>query len=305
MRMPLVLTTNEFVPNPDHAWNDIAGVQYHYPNQYKNKIRPGEPFVYYRGVLRKQGPRGQAEYFGCGRIGKITPDPATVGKSRPSWFCTIEDYVPFIPPVPAKPDGVFYETIPQNMWRNGVRSIDQATFDRITEAARGFKLPSSIAPASLASQPVEADDLIIPKGKAIGGGKASSVSYRRSKRAKEIGDWAELLVFEFLKAQGGCADIVHRAAVLETPGWDIDYRDENGVLHRIEVKGTVGGAFQAIDLTANELRAAQQHGTEYWIFLVANCLTDHPRIQRVRAPGKKLADGGWVATPAVYNVSFG
>lgn len=306
MRMPLVLTTNEFVPNPDHAWNDIAGVQYHYPNQYKNKIRPGEPFVYYRGVLRKQGPRGQAEYFGRGRIGKITPDPATMGQSRPSWFCTIEDYVPFTPPVPAKPEGVFYEIIPQNMWRNGVRSIDQATFDRILEAAGAIMTPPSPTPIAAVGQPLEADDLIIPKGKvAGGGGKAGGVSYRRSKRAKEVGDWAEHLVVEFLKTQGGCVDIVHRAAVLETPGWDIDYRDEHGVLHRVEVKGTVGGAFSAIDLTANELRAAQQHGSEYWIFLVANCLTDHPRIQRICAPSDKLAAGAWVATPALYSVSLG
>jgi hypothetical protein len=305
MRMPLVLTTNEFVPNPDHAWNDVEGVQYHYPNGYKNKIRPGEEFVYYRGVLRKRGPRGQAEYFGRGRIGEITPDPATVGQSRPSWFCAIEAYVPFNPPVPAKRDGVFYEIIPQNMWRNGVRSIDQATFDRILEAAGATTTPPIAVPISAIGRPEEADDLIIPKGKVVGAGKAGGVGYRRSKRAKEVGDWAEQLVVELLKTQGGCADIVHRAAVLETPGWDIDYRDENGVLHRIEVKGTVGGAFSAIDLTANELRAAQQHGSEYWIFLVANCLTDHPRIQRISGPADKLTAGTWVASPALYSVSLG
>lgn len=302
--MPLVLTTNAFVPNPDHAWNDVEGVHYHYPNQYKNKIQPGEPFVYYRGVLRKQGPRGQAEYFGRGKIGKITIDPATVGQSRPSWFCTIEDYEPFNPPVPAKPDGVFYETIPQNMWRNGVRSIDQKTFDRIVAAAGATITPASTAPRSPTGELVETDDLIIPKGKMLGGGKAGGVGYRRSKRAKEIGDWAEQLVVEFLQNHGGCAEIVHRAAIAETPGWDIDYRDADGVLHRIEVKGTVGGAFSTIDLTANELRAAQQHGPEYWLFLVANCLTDHPKIQRICAPGEKLATGAWIATPALYSVSL-
>lgn len=53
--MPIVLTTNDVILNPDHAWNDIEGVQYHYPNQYKTKVRSGEPFVYYRGVHRKSG----------------------------------------------------------------------------------------------------------------------------------------------------------------------------------------------------------------------------------------------------------
>src|SRR4249920_111188 len=129
--MPIVLTTNEVVLNPDHAWDDIEGVQYHYPNQYKNKIRTGEDFVYYRGVHRKDGRRGQAEYFGRGRIGTIRIDPATDGSSRPSWFCAIEDYAPFDPPVPAKVDSVFYEQIQQNMWRNGVRDLDPAVFASI------------------------------------------------------------------------------------------------------------------------------------------------------------------------------
>ncbi|MFY8142769.1 MAG: DUF3883 domain-containing protein [Caulobacter sp.] len=304
MRMPLVLTTNEFVPNPDHAWNDVEGVQYHYPNAYKNKIRPGEEFVYYRGVLRKRGPRGQAEYFGRGRIGEITPDPATIGQSRPSWFCSIESYTPFMPPVPAKRDGIFYEIIPQNMWRNGVRSLDQATFDRILEAARAASATTIPTLASLADRPQEVDNLIIPKAKVVGSGKGGGLGYRRSKRSKEVGDWAEQLVVEFLKSNAGCVDIVHRAANAETPGWDIDYRDEHGVLHRVEVKGTVSGAFSAIDLTANELRAAQQHGSQYWIFLVANCLTDHPRIQRICAPADKIAGGSWVATPALFSVSL-
>lgn len=299
--MPLVLTTNAFVPNPDHAWNDVEGVQYHYPNQYKNKIRPGVEFVYYRGVLRKSGPRGQAEYFGRGRIGEIKPDPATIGQSRPSWFCAIEDYTPFLPTVPAKLEGVFYEDIPQNMWRNGVRDLDLATFDRIVGAAGSSPATPIFVPSAAAGGPEEVDNLIIPKS-GIAAASKGGVGYRKSKKAKEIGDWAELLVVEFLKSQGGHAEIVHRAAIQETPGWDIDYRDANGVLHRVEVKGTVGGAFTSIDLTANEMRAAQKHGSEYWIFLVANCLTDRPRIQRICAPGDRLAQGAWVATPAVFGV---
>jgi len=51
--MPIVLTINDKILNPDHQWNDIVGVQYHYPNQYKNKVIPGEQFVYYRGCTVK------------------------------------------------------------------------------------------------------------------------------------------------------------------------------------------------------------------------------------------------------------
>lgn len=298
--MPLVLTTNDVIMNPDHAWQDETGVQYHYPNQYKNMIQPGVEFVYYRGVHRADGKRGQAEYFGRGRIGAIRLDPATEGASRPSWFCAIEDYEPFTPPVPAKVDGVFYEDIPQNMWRSGVRSLDAQTFAKILDAAG--KTAAPVAPK--AAGVVEVDNLIIPKGPRTSGATAGG-DYRRSRRAKEIGDWAEKTVVALLEAQGGCAEIVHRAGQRETPGWDIDYRDATGVLQRVEVKGTVGGAFAAIDLTANELRAAREHGECYWIFLVSKCLTDTPRIQRVRNPGARLEQGDWRATPSLFSVRLG
>ena len=299
--MPVVLTTNEVVLNPEHAWNDITGVQYHYPNQYKNKIRTGEEFVYYRGVRRKDGTRGEAEYFGRGRIGAIRPDPATEGSSRPSWFCDIEDYEPFLTPVPAKPNGMFLETIPQNAWRNGVRSLDNATLAAILAAAGSTpNSAGAVTPFSL----VEVSNLIVPKARTGSRTGQAGLGYRRSKRAKEIGDWAEQRVLEFLEGLGGCAEIVHRAAQGETPGWDIDYRDAEGLLHRVEVKGTVAAAFTHIDLTANELRAAQEHGKGYWIYLVAGCLGSQPSIQRVCDPAGLLAGGNWVAKPALYSVEM-
>lgn len=301
--MPIVLTTNDIVANPDHAWNDVEGVQYHYPNGYKNKVQPGVEFVYYRGVHRKSGPRGQAEYFGRGRIGDIRLDPDSSDPRRPARFCAIEDYQPFMPPVPAKLNGILYEDIPPNMWRNGVRALDQATFDRIIAAA-GQPLAIASAAQSKPLGPTEAADLIIPRSRSRAGG-GSGVGYRKSKQAKVVGDFAEHLVVRFLEGVGGCAEIVHRAARGETPGWDIDYRDAAGILHRVEVKGTVAGAFSTIDLTANEMRAAREHGDAYWIFLVANCMTDRARIQRICNPAARLSDGLWTATPALYSVVLG
>lgn len=301
--MPLVLTTNDVVLNPDHAWNDITGVQYHYPNQYKNKIRTGEPFVYYRGVHRKDGPRGQAEYFGHGRIGEIRQDPATMGSSRPSWFCTIEDYVPFTPPVPAKPDGVFYEQIAPNMWRNGVRTLDQDVLERIIAAAgssTGTSAPTIIPPPST---PQAAENLIVPRGKAAGGG--GNGGYRKSKRAKEVGDWAERAALAFIRHTLNPATLVHRAAQAETPGWDIDYVDSSGELQRVEVKGTVSAAFTSIDFTAGELRAAQTHGDKFWLYLVANCLTDRAQVQAIQNPAARLAEGDWTARPILFNILLG
>ena len=295
--MPIVLTTNDVVLNPDHAWNDIEGVQYHYPNQYKKKVRSGEPFVYYRGVHRNSGQRGQAEYFGYGRIGEIRPDPATVGQSRPSWFCSIEDYNPFNPPVPAKPNGVFYEQIPQNMWRNGIRDLPQEVYDAILAAAG-----QSAAPLVASTGPIEADTLIVQRTKLEASAGGGVTVYRKSKRAKEVGDWAEAVALTFIQQTLNATQVVHRSALRETPGWDLDYVDEAGALQRVEVKGTVAAAFTTVDLTAGELKAAQAHGDSYWLYLVAGCFTDHPRIQRIRNPAAQLASGAWVATPSLFSV---
>ena len=56
--MPLILTSNEVIAGDDYDWEDVTGVQYHYPNGYRNLIRPGERFIYYRGVRRAGKKRG-------------------------------------------------------------------------------------------------------------------------------------------------------------------------------------------------------------------------------------------------------
>ena len=73
---PLVLVENEatYGGKYDH-WQDLTGVAYHFPNQYKGRVLPGREFVYYRGVRRKGGGRGVAEYFGTGIIGSVWSDP--------------------------------------------------------------------------------------------------------------------------------------------------------------------------------------------------------------------------------------
>ena len=81
-------------------------------------IQPRERFVYYRGIRRSGARRDQAEYFGCGVIGQIWSDPAVpldAPQRRWAWYCEIENYLPFIRPVPAKIDGIFFET--NQRWR--------------------------------------------------------------------------------------------------------------------------------------------------------------------------------------------
>jgi hypothetical protein len=94
--MPLVLVQNPVIVNQEYEWKDIVGEQYHFPNQYKNRCRPGSPFVYYRGTRRANGKRAVPEYFGHALIGTVWRDEA-IPESQPkkdwAWYCTINPRV--------------------------------------------------------------------------------------------------------------------------------------------------------------------------------------------------------------------
>ncbi|WP_298355864.1 DUF3883 domain-containing protein [Rhodoblastus sp.] len=299
--MPLVLVHNEVVANPAHAWDDVEGVHYHYPSKYRGLIREGEPFVYYRGVHRLGGKRGPAEYVGAGRIGRIWSDPS---KPR-AWYCAIEAYERFTTPVPAKMDDVLLEQIPRNMWRDGVRNLDSNVYERImglATVARHDPKPS-VEEAIVAASA----DLIVPQ-RLVGPRQDSSPmrgGYRKSKRAKEIGDWAEGVALRHIVATiPGVTDCIHRAANGETPGWDIDYLDRTGVLQRVEVKGTTAAAFTNIQMTAGELEAAKAHGASYWLCLVAECLTKAPKVQLIRDPARYVDKGEWSTKAELFSIRF-
>lgn len=299
--MPIVLVHNEVVANPAHAWDDKEGVHYHYPSKYRGLIREGEPFVYYRGVHRLGGKRGPAEYVGAGQIGHIWADPS---KPR-AWYCAIEAYERFTTPVPAKIDEVLLEQIPRNIWRDGVRNLDLNVYERIMALANAAHHEPQ--PPVEAHVTATSTDLIVPPRLIGPRGNASPIgsAYRKSKRAKEIGDWAEGVALRHIVATiPGATSCIHRAANGETPGWDIDYMDEAGVLQRVEVKGTTAAAFTGIQMTAGELEAAKGHGTSYWLCLVAECLTKTPKVQLIRDPASYLDNGDWSTKAELFSVRF-
>jgi hypothetical protein len=231
--MPLVLVHNDVVANPQHEWDDKEGVQYHYPAKYQSKIKTDEPFVYYRGVHRVGGKRGAAEYVGAGRVGHIWPDPNADRKSRRAFYCGIEDYQPFAVPVPAKANGVTSEQIPadrQNLWRDGVRTLDQVTYEQILRRGMATDLSPASAPPLSEVSIAESNALIVPAAMIeAGSGKSGTGTYRKSKRAKEIGDWAEKVAVRYIRERvAGCTDCVHRAAIDETPGWILTISTSTG-----------------------------------------------------------------------------
>ena len=160
----------------------------------------------YRGVRRAGGKRGAAEYFGTGVIGEVWQDPGqptnTPARQR-RWFCAIEDYQPFDIPVPAKKDGVAYESIANPLgWRTGVREIPLDVFDRILRAARS-RPPAPPTPQSNTSRAtliVEDDPTrLFLRRPRSGRLRTTSAGTRKSDHSREVGDWAEGRVLEHLR----------------------------------------------------------------------------------------------------------
>ena len=294
-RMPLVLASNDANAS-GYDWKDITGVQYHHPNGYKNLIIPGTPFVYYRGMRRADGSRGQAEYFGRGRIGATWRDPAIpmeAPKRRWAWYCAIDDYEPIIPAIPAKVDGQFFEEVKhRNAWRKGVREISKELFDALLTqdqmgtAEIGHGLLSTLPPLDQLSVRIAGQGLLLPqRGQGSGESKDGRHQTRYSRSAKIVGDRAEEIVFRWIQNNRTSArDIRWLAREGYSPGWDIQFTNDDGVVIAVEVKGTSEDRFVSFELTANELAAMKAKNDAFWLVLVADCLSGSPIIEIIENP---------------------
>jgi uncharacterized protein DUF3883 len=313
--VPLVLTSNNVTVGDRYNYKDVTGEQYHYPNGYRGMFRLGEKFVYYRGTRRANGGRGQAEYFGSGVIGAVWRDP-TVSSVAPkknwAWYCRIEDYIPFPRTVPAKIDGVSFEDIPQNMWRNGVRKISTDAFSGILAAAGIPSLENTDDPApafpelpdidAIEIQEAGANLMAAPRNMVDELGSPGSTA-RRSRTAKMIGDRAEEIAAKYIRQRVPAASAIrHVAAEGETPGWDLEYKDADGVLHAVEVKGSFGCGFVNFDMTDGELAAARRLENRYWIYLVSDCCSLTPKVQRIQNPAAMVDCNVLVAKPIAWRI---
>jgi Holliday junction resolvase-like predicted endonuclease len=300
--LPIVLTSNEKILS-GHSWKDLEGEQYHFPNQYRNLITPNTRFVYYRGVHRVSGGPGQMEYFGVGSIGEVWLDPDTADEDRvrQNWYCSIENYIPFPEPVPAKIGEATIETVnhPQNHWRRAVRNLTQEQYLAILERARikdavqrpYIKRQQLANSLDAESKPAlgKVSKLKSTKGpnSAVGG------QGRYSKQSKTTGDAGEKAVIKYLQSYGqGISDIRWVADEGKTPGWDIEYRDANGESIKVEVKSSQSKTITSVELTVNEWRAAEEHRSKYRLALVGSCLSLEPVIEFVDDPFGMAEEGG-------------
>ena len=102
--MPVVLSQRTWHENPKYL--DREGVIYHYPPQYRTRIRAYDRFIYYRpaeGAVAEE----RSTYFGHGVLGVPFEDPF----NAQYWYVPITWYEPFRKPVPLRDAvDIFYET---------------------------------------------------------------------------------------------------------------------------------------------------------------------------------------------------
>ncbi|HEU5349613.1 MAG TPA: helicase-related protein, partial [Ktedonobacterales bacterium] len=76
------------------------------------------------------------------------------------------------------------------------------------------------------------------------------------------------------------------AGLTEHPGFDLRSRRFDGDELAIEVKGRAG--IGDVEMTENEYIQACNLGDRYWLYVVFECASAHPRLVRVRNPFRKL-----------------
>ncbi len=244
--MPLVFTQNEVSLN-NLEYADVVGETYEFPTKYTNLVEPGEQFVYYRGRRREGGRSRTPEYFGTGIVGSVF----TVGSRLQ---CTITNFEPFDPPVPFKIGGQYREPVANTrnavgfFFQQGVRRIDQSSFDSICEAGLGSPQEPARPPAGRA--PYYAD----PAGALL------------------VDEIAMELAMKAAAARWPTNEI-HKMPH-NNPGFDIEIRDESGPIHYVEVKGT-----RAPDprffISSGEVEHSVKNAERYsiWIFHSMNTET--------------------------------
>ena len=129
--------------------------------------------------------------------------------------------------------------------------------------------------------------------------------YRRD--ATRFGRRAEEIVHRFLLEHSnelGAKNIRWLSREGLTPGWDLQYEDDQGEVIAIEVKGTTGPVFSSIDITVGEWNAALAKADRYWLYLVAECSGTEPILHRMQGPARLLHAGAATLAPVVYRFSM-
>jgi Domain of unknown function (DUF3883) len=243
---------------------DVPYVAYEYPTRYRKKIRPGEPFVYYRSRARAGGGRQPQVYLGTGIIGEIR-ESSTAGRL----ICQILDGEEFIVPLPFKdakgnylePDGSR-----RGYFQQGVRGIPEDAFQRIVALGGGGPMDGS---AYDSGSGAEARGLVRP-------------GYATAANAQETERQSRIAVAELLAQAVPEIEIVEMAT--NNPGFDLE--TSAGRFRFVEVKGTIK-RLPTFFLSEGERRFGAEHSEAYLLAVVYGMDLEresHEDIALSRAP---------------------
>ena len=178
-------------------------------------------------------------------------------------------------------------------------------------------LSSSIEKVEFVPKPkkvefVEFNARIKPK-KTSGVAKAiNSKKYSSSKNTKAIGDWGEQFVLDceikYLQSKDRAdlaSKVVHEEAENNRPGWDITSFDTKGNVKRIEVKATLSKSFNSLNLTANELAAAETYRDSYYLYLVTEVnYKGAKKVEVLCNPASLIENGSIQIRPTMHEVKL-
>ena len=189
-------------------------------------------------------------------------------------------------------------------------TVSPDQWDAVVKAAGGLlneegEPEIDLPPIGDVTIPIGDSSLIRTRTGSSGQGVAGSGGSRRSRNAKAVGDRAEEIALEYIKRyvpENTKVDWVANQG--ETPGWDIQYRNADGDLIAVEVKGTTASYFSTFELTQNELDAARRLSNRYWLYLVADCGGASPQIQRIQNPVSWVDEERINLKPIRWQASF-
>jgi hypothetical protein len=214
--MPLVFAMNDSSES-SIEYADIAFEAYEYPAQYRKKIQPGRPFVYYRGRRRVGGGRQPQVYLGTGIVGDIR-ESATPGRL----ICQVLDGEKFLVPLPFKnEDSSYLEPggSRSGYFQQGVREIPEAAFQRIVALGGGGPMDGS----AFGLDPEHVSSGLVRPG------------YADAADARETERQSRRAVTEILAESVPGIEIAEMAT--NNPGFDLETSAER--FRFVEVKGTI------------------------------------------------------------------
>lgn len=311
-----------FKVSDQRLYADIEGVQYEYDNRHSIRVRAGDRFVY----LDKRA--GEYRFTGAGTVARVeerspTDEERRRGKVRAVFTAVLGDVSWFEPPIDISRSktgqrnrGVIGVSDDVNVmgWSISMPAITPEQYDAIlAEGLAGvpeFSAERATARTlGKASWAPPSDDLMLAIAKADaprGLADSTSPATRRSRDAADVGLAAEQIVHDLLAGgelrKIGGSDLRWPSRCGEQPGWDIEYKDQDGSRHGVEVKGTTGIRLASIELTENEWRAASALRERFWLYLVVDCWGRHPLVQRIQDPLGLVEKGALLATPAVWRI---